>query len=684
MVHSTAQLTASRAPDSAEPVARVEPGRGVQVGLPTVAHRASPLAVLSMQRAAGNRATAGLLQRSVSDPGGGASVVQRQADGGAADAGTIAGAPPQAVPAQAGQPADPPPTPAESAPVELPAEGDLQIVFSATPRHWKLDTKEIDKLKIGKGKVSTPPIPAGEWLSVAAEVGEESGAKVTAGLTLSPIRGEITAAKIAAVRPSHQTAGAIGAAIGGIQGGLIGGGLGALAGGMTGGVLGLPGAVAGAAGGGAYGAKTGAGMLGVAYGKGAERLAGMFDGRYDIEATLLEGSLTGSLGLHYEPYFKLKLSATGFSWLADLEAILRTKMDLRLAPGASLAKSSAKLTFDSGRLVRSEFTLSPELRLQIGFDAMATLAVALRLLPFMDESKFPEAGRAKTANAREISLLQSNPFKLFGFNSTHTTKSTLKMAKGSPLELLDSLLGLDDALSMTNLLPDAIKGGNGEHLPSAGSEPQPGSPGTDPLESDFNLKPGDRILVRSTGRFGGRIGWFRGEVKAFERIQVPGDQSGRTQLFLVYEVQFPDQPATLKTEGASALNDLRKGAASERLRSYQDSDLLETLQPLLDDPLLDVGPNGSGSIPASGPVPSKIERDLIQPIGNASGCHIAAGHSTGGKSWVADHQRPTALVDHGALKSPGPQRLYPMCPSDSVKQGVLVRKILRMWLGRVP
>lgn len=659
--------------------------------------------MLWLQRVAGNRATAGLLQRDANLPARGQGVVQlpvaqrrvvqrhvvqrqvvqRQEGGGPADAGAIAGAPPSTVPTQSDQPADPAPTPRESAPVELPAEGGLQIVFSDTPRHWKLDTKEIDKLKIGKGKLSTPPIPAAEWLSVAAEVGEESGAKVTAGLVLSPVIGEITANKIAAVRPSHQTAGAIGAAIGGIQGGLIGGGLGALAGGLAGSMVGLvPGAAAGAGAGAVYGAKTGAGILGVAYGKTAEQLAGMFDGRYEIEATLLQGALTGSLGLHYEPYLKLKLSATGFSWLADLEAILRTKMDLRLEPGASLANSLVKLTFDSGRLVRTEFTLSPELQLRVGFTAMATLAVALRLLPFMDESKFPDAGDDKAPSARELTLLQSNPFNLFRFNSTHTTKSALTMAKGSPLELLGSVLGLDDALSMANLLPDAIKGGGGDHLPTGASEPKPGAPGTDPLESDFNLRPGDRILARSTARLGGRVGWFRGEVRAFEQVPVPG--SGRTRLFLVYEVQFPDQPATIKTDGASALNDLRKGAAAERLRYYQDSDLLDTLQPLLDDPLLNVGPNASGSIPASGPVPSSTERDLIQPIGNSSGCHIAAGHTTGGKSWVADHQRPTALLDHGAITSPGPQRLYPMCPSDSVKQGVLVRKILRMWLGRLP
>jgi hypothetical protein len=619
--------------------------------------------LLHLQRTAGNAAVTRLIQRQGEGP---------------TDAGAPGGAPLPATPSQPadapGQAQAPAATPAEQAPVELPPQGSLRITFSETPRQWKLDTSEIDKLKIGVGKLSTPPIPAGEWLTVTAEVGAQTPPRVTASLTLSPLAGEITAAEIEKHRPSHRAAGTVGAAIGGIQGGLIGGAVGGLA-------LGLPGAV--------YGAVKGAGMGGVMGGRAAESLAGMFDGRHELTATVLSGSVSGVLGLHYEPYLKLTLSAAGFSWLAGLEAQLRTRMNLTLRPGASLVGSQPiKLVFDGGRLVRTEFSLTPELTMGVNFEAAAHLIVALRLLPFMDGSRFPEAGGSGAPDQqRESSLYQSDQFGLFSYASQRSTRGALRLAKGSPLELLESLLGVDDALSMANLLPAAISGGHGQPLPNAPNAPRPGAPGTDPIESDFGLSPGDLLLVRSTARLGGRQGWFRGEFLGFERLGgggggQPSGTGGR--LYIVYRVQFPDQPVTIKTEGAFALNDLRRGDAAERLRYFRDQVLLETLQPFLDDPLLDVGPNAGASIPATGPVPSRIERQRIQPIGNSSGCHIAAGHSTGGRAWVADHQRPTALVDHGALTSPGPQRLYPMCPSDSTRQGTLVRNILRMWLGRVP
>lgn len=585
-----------------------------------------------------------------------------------ADAGAPAGAPPQVAPTGP-QASAPRATAAENAEVELPQEGSLRIVFSETPRSWKLDTEELNKLKIGKGELSTPPLPAAKWLSVAARIGAEHGGTVDAGLTLSPVIGEISASHIAAKRPSHTTAGMVGAAIGGIHGGLIGGAVGL--------VGGLPGAV--------YGAAKGAELGGVAYGRAAEAIARRFDGRLKLTATLHEGTVSGLLALHYEPFLGLTLSATGFSWLTDLDAKLRTWMDLQLRPSASLARSMVELDFEGGKLVRSHFLVTPKLTMAVNFTAMAQLLVALRLLPFMDKTKFPDAGEATAgAPVSQLRLYQSNRFRLFDLAATRSTVAALSLVKGSPLELEDSKLGIDDPLSMKGLLPEAMTKGQGEPLPSGGEPPPPGAPGVGPIESDFRLAPGDLILVRSTGRLGGRQGWFRGEVLGFERrSSSPAGGPGQA-LYLVYRVQFPNQTATLRTEGADALNDLNSGDAAARLRRFADPILRESLQPFLDDPLLRVGPNDHGSIPATNPIPSQRERDLIQPIGNASGCHIGIGHSTGGRSWVADHQRPTALVDQDGLLDAGPQRLYPMCPPDSSRQGTLVRNILRMWLGRAP
>jgi hypothetical protein len=614
---------------------------------------ARPWQVQQLQRSAGNAAVSRMM-------------IQRQ-EGGPADAGASAGAPSQAKPTNNSEPTSVPPTAAEQAAVVLPPDGSVRIVFSDTPRSWKLDTSEIDKLKIGKGSLSTPPIPAGKWLSVAAEIGEEQGAKVNAGLTLSPIVGEISASHIAEKKPKHETAGKVGAAVGGVSGGLAG----ALVGGT---VLGLPGAV--------YGLVKGAELGGVHVGKNYEAAAGLFDGRLRLTATLLQGSVGGSLGFHYEPYLKVKFSATGFSWLADLDAVLKTRMDLRFSPSASLAESKVDLDFEGGRLVRTQFTLEPDLKIGMNFDSSARLSVVLRLLPFMDASKFPDTGGKPGASAAELKLYESEGFKLFNFSATRGTKSRLSLAKASPLELLESVMGLDDALSMKNLLPEAIKGGSEDRVPTAGEPPPPGAPGTGPTEADFDLSPGDTILAHSTGQRGGRQGWFRGEVLPFERRPAGPGGSGSELLYLVYRVDFPDQPVTVRTESAAALNDLRRGDAAERLRYYQDPVLRETLQPFLDDPLLNVGPNDSGSIPASGPKPSKREQDLIQPIGNSSGCHIGTGHSTGGQSWVADHQRPTRLIETNLITGAGPQSLYPMCPTDSQRQGTLVAKLLRMWLGR--
>jgi hypothetical protein len=46
-------------------------------------------------------------------------------------------------------------------------------------------------------------------------------------------------------------------------------------------------------------------------------------------------------------------------------------------------------------------------------------------------------------------------------------------------------------VDMTTLLPEAIAQGQKDPLPTATEPPKPGSAGTEPLESDFQCKPGD-------------------------------------------------------------------------------------------------------------------------------------------------------------------------------------------------
>jgi len=190
-------------------------------------------------------------------------------------------------------------------------------------------------------------------------------------------------------------------------------------------------------------------------------------------------------------------------------------------------------------------------------------------------------------------------------------------------------------------------------------------------ESDFDVSPGDVFLVRSKAQSGGRLGWFRGEVAPFVREG--------SQLYFAYHVQLTAGPVKGMKKAEHALADLRAGAEAKQFRRYDDPTLLETLRPLLANPLLNVGPNDHGSVPASGPVATEQQRHYVNLIGAVHGCHISESHSTPGR-WVADHQRPTGLIDHGLAS--GTQRLYPMCRSDSDLQAVEVRRLIRMWHGR--
>lgn len=599
--------------------------------------------LLRLQRQAGNRAVAAL--------------VQRQA--GPTDAGAPAGAPPQAKTASPAQ--DPSPTPAEAAPVTLPLTGPLAIVFSGTARQWHLDTAEIDKLKIGAGELKTAPIPAGKWLSVSAKIGAKSAAQPSASLALSPIAAEIDAKQIQDKQGTHESAGIGGAAAGGIVGGVIGG--------AVGGLLGPVGM--------AYGAKKGAELGGVEGGKAMAGAAQAFDKKFELTAKLTSGTVSGRLGLQYNPFIGLSFSATGLSWLATLDATLNTMLSLALQASASLDNSEVKLTFDGGRLVRTQFVLEPAMKFVANFDADAFLSVSARLLPFMDSDEFPDSSPLKDPDARTVELYTSQRFNLFRYEFMRQAKGKLALAKGSPLEVLETVLGVADALDMGSLLPEAITQGSRDPLPTATEPPKRGTAGAEPLESDFQCRPDDEILVRSTGQRGSRVGWYRGKVLPFER-PTKGRQAG--QLVLVYRVPFTDQPVTIRTDARMALEELNNPSGATTLRYFQNAVHRELLDPLLANPLLSPGPNAQGSIPASGPRTTSVERTRIQHIGDSTGCHSGAGHAKGASPWIADHQRPSGLVRH--TLAPGGQVLYPQCQADSNKQSKLVADIIRMWTGR--
>ncbi|QIL80978.1 RHS repeat protein [Diaphorobacter sp. HDW4A] len=87
---------------------------------------------------------------------------------------------------------------------------------------------------------------------------------------------------------------------------------------------------------------------------------------------------------------------------------------------------------------------------------------------------------------------------------------------------------------------------------------------------------------------------------------------------------------------------------------------------------LEPGPHAGDSIPARGPGRdfTPEERDSINDIGDATGCHTCGSTVPGTNSgnWIPDHQPPNALNPDA-----GPQRLYPHCLSCSRRQGGQIR-----------
>jgi RHS repeat-associated protein len=88
------------------------------------------------------------------------------------------------------------------------------------------------------------------------------------------------------------------------------------------------------------------------------------------------------------------------------------------------------------------------------------------------------------------------------------------------------------------------------------------------------------------------------------------------------------------------------------------------------------GPYAGESIDARGPDRdfTDEEREAIDAIGRATGCHTCGSKSPRTKSghFIPDHQPPSALNPSGS-----PQRLYPHCLSCSRRQGGQTRDVLR-------
>ena len=93
------------------------------------------------------------------------------------------------------------------------------------------------------------------------------------------------------------------------------------------------------------------------------------------------------------------------------------------------------------------------------------------------------------------------------------------------------------------------------------------------------------------------------------------------------------------------------------------------------DDLLKPGPWATDSVPSSAPGKiTQAERDLLNPIGDASGCHSCAASTPGVKSgnWIGDHQPVSRTVTPGT-----PQVLYPHCQACSNDQGLWIINLIR-------
>jgi hypothetical protein len=295
----------------------------------------------------------------------------------------------------------------------LPQAGELKVTFSSSPRELALDVNDLSEFGLGVGKLETPPIPVGEFISVQPEIGSHNPITLTKPtLTLAPVIGTISTAEVqkaktddAAQAERGTTAGAIAAGVGGIVGGL-----GALP-------FGAP--------------KAGAEYGGLAAGKAAEWLAGLFGGDREVRVRLDQGEIAGKIGLLYTPYLKLKVAATGFQWLANLEAELRTALKLEAAAAVALSGSEVVLHFHDGKLVRTLFTLTPAARLALTLSAEGVLKLGATLASVYDSG---DGGPGRDPGLLHGEI-ETNPFHLFDITGEIGGQAELTVAKGSPMEV---------------------------------------------------------------------------------------------------------------------------------------------------------------------------------------------------------------------------------------------------------
>ena len=87
------------------------------------------------------------------------------------------------------------------------------------------------------------------------------------------------------------------------------------------------------------------------------------------------------------------------------------------------------------------------------------------------------------------------------------------------------------------------------------------------------------------------------------------------------------------------------------------------------------GPWAGESVPSSAPGKiTQAERDLLNPIGDATGCHSCGATTPGTKSgnWIGDHRPVSRTVTAGT-----PQVLYPHCQACSNDQGLWIINLIR-------
>jgi hypothetical protein len=319
--------------------------------------------------------------------------------------------------------------------VELPKAGpavDVPVVFSSG-RQMTFDIGELRDFGLGEGTLETPEIPVGEFISVKAAIGSHNPILLRKPtLTLDPVIGTISAAQVAAYRAdatssesTRTTLGAVAAGAGAIGGGLAG----IVWGGLAGALGGPPGMAVGAAVGGRRGAEQG----GLAAGRTMEAVYDFIRGDYDVAARLDQGQITGALGLHYTPFVRLSLGATGFQWLANISAELLTTMDLTAAATIGLSGSNVALHFRDGRLVRTIFNLAPFARLNLDLMAQARLKLMGSVLNILEESAGREAG---VVSGEYL----TGQFPLFAVGGTIGAQTLFQFVKGSPMEVLSKQL----------------------------------------------------------------------------------------------------------------------------------------------------------------------------------------------------------------------------------------------------